>query len=69
MLEVCKLCGKTVQYDEHSNDAWSLRIMKPGTEEDPGRVEHLKKQLGPYKMGERYNICVECMLQHFGVQP
>ena len=65
---ICDVCGKemTIVTDDGERNKDGLSIQACGENGMPR--EFVQKQLGAYKIGKRYRICLECMFKAYGVK-
>lgn len=70
----CDVCGKDMRSKELEMTMIGMSITVENVADKDNktydlRQAFLKKQLGDYEIGKKYNICWECMLKATGIKP
>lgn len=67
-VPVCSICGKRVVDSKNENICIGVYI----NTEDPGLADiqeraWMKEQVGDYKLGKPYYVCIACYLEALGI--
>ena len=66
-MAVCSSCGKQMECDGVNKRVAAVELTMQ-TDDNPAIRQFLQRQMGPYRLGHKYEICVECYLNHFEVK-